>query len=672
MQASPDFCFRHKRVVPAADLCFRHENHCAYIFLQGKLSMTGKVWLVGAGPGDRGLFTIKGLEVLQNAEVVVYDALVGDEVLTLIPEQAEKINVGKRAGHHRMVQEKINQTLLEQALAGRRVVRLKGGDPFLFGRGGEELELLAENNIPYEVVPGVTSAFAVPAYNGIPVTHRDFTASVHIITGHRRASGNTHSIGLAEASRKENAISETGLGKTAAAASDITSDTEESSDSDDSDGLGIDYEALVRTRGTLIFLMGLSTLPVIMKGLLGAGISPDTPAAVLEKGTTAGQRRILATVATLEEKTKEAQIQPPAIIVVGEVCRLADSFTWAEKRPLAGKKILLTRPKELISGMASRLRKMGAEVLELPAIETLPIDPNPALDQCLEQYLQPENMPAENMLTQNTPAENTPAEKVHAENMPAGSAQGGAAGGLDWIVFTSPTGVRIFMDRFLEDHDIRSLAGIRFAVIGEGSAKKIRQYGIRPDFMPSVYEGETLGRELADKIRQERGESTGYSGTCTDTAKAANAAEAGETTQEKIQEKIQGKTGAGEAPVRILIPRAAIGSRELVEELKKAGNVDILDVPTYNTEYVTAGIVDARAQVENGEIDYAVFTSASTVRGFGAVMKDADLSKIKAICIGRQTRAAADAQGMETRMSERATLDALVDAVVKCAAEDRQ
>ena len=148
--------------------------------------MKGKVWLVGAGPGDRGLFTLKGLEVLQNAEVVVYDALVGDEVLALVPESADLINVGKRAGNHLMEQDRINRTLLEQALAGRRVVRLKGGDPFLFGRGGEELELLAENGIPYEVVPGVTSAFAVPAYNGIPVTHRDFTSSVHIITGHRR------------------------------------------------------------------------------------------------------------------------------------------------------------------------------------------------------------------------------------------------------------------------------------------------------------------------------------------------------------------------------------------------------------------------------------------------------------------------------------------------------
>ncbi len=556
--------------------------------------MTGKVWLVGAGPGDQGLFTIKGLEVLQNAEVVVYDALIGDAVLSLIPDQAEAINVGKRAGNHRMTQEQINRTLLEQALAGKRVVRLKGGDPFLFGRGGEELELLAENDIPYEIVPGVTSAFAVPAYNGIPVTHRDFTSSVHIITGHRRSSGNTHSVGRAEVSRNLNAPGNAGS-------------------LSDPDGLGIDYEALVRTKGTLIFLMGLSTLPVIMRGLLDAGISPDTPAAVLERGTTAGQRRVLATVASLEEESGRAQIKAPAIIVVGEVCRLADTFAWVEKLPLGGKKILLTRPKELISGMAGRLRKMGAEVLEMPSIETVPIKPDPVLDECFKKD-------------------------------PDGSCEPWTrAGRIDWMVFTSPTGVRIFMDWFLSDHDIRALAGIRFAVIGEGSAKKLRQYGIRHDFMPTIYDGETLGRELAQKIRMERSGESGWS-------------EEPKSPQTRV---------------RVLIPRAAIGSRELVEELEKAGDIDILDIPTYTTEYVNRGIVDVREQIEKGEIHYAVFTSASTVRGFSAVMKDADLSRIKAICIGRQTRAAARAQGMETRMAEKATLDALLEAVVQCAAEDR-
>ena len=580
--------------------------------------MTGKVWLVGAGPGDRGLFTLKGLEVLQNADVVVHDARIGDAVLTLIPQNAVKINVGKRSSHHRMEQDQINRTLLEQAQAGKRVVRLKGGDPFLFGRGGEELELLAENNIPFEVVPGVTSAFAVPAYNGIPVTHRDFTSSVHIITGHRRASkgpdvsadkypaAGTGTGTAAEKSGSAGTATGTAAEKSGSAGA-ATGTPEEKIGSTgagpgDADSLGIDYEALVRTHGTLIFLMGLSNLPAIMKGLLLAGIDPDLPAAVLERGTTARQKRVLATVSTLEQEAAGAQIQAPAIIVVGEVCRLADSFAWAEKRPLAGKKILLTRPKELISEMAVRLRRAGAEVLEMPAIETVPIEPNPALDRKMAELRAGDKRP-------------------------------------DWIIFTSPSGVRIFMERLLSEQDIRVLAGIKIAVIGEGSAKKLRTYGIRADFMPSVYDGETLGRELARKIRQAA-----------------------------VKGNLQ-KPAEADPPVRILIPRAAIGNPELTEELQKAGNVEISDIAIYDTRYVSPELIDVPAQIRKGEIDYAVFTSASTVRGFSAVMKDTDLSGFKAICIGRQTRAAAEARGMETRMAEKATLDALVEAVMRCAAE---
>ena len=604
--------------------------------------MTGKVWLVGAGPGDRGLFTLKGLEVLQNAEVVVHDALIGDEVLTLIPENAVKINVGKRASHHRMEQDQINRTLLEQAQAGKRVVRLKGGDPFLFGRGGEELELLAENNIPFEVVPGVTSAFAVPAYNGIPVTHRDFTSSVHIITGHRRASkgpdvsadkypaAGTGTGTAAEKIGSAGTATGTAAEKSGSAGA-ATGTPEEKIGSagagpGDADSLGIDYEALVRTHGTLIFLMGLSNLPAIMKGLLLAGIDPDLPAAVLERGTTARQKRVLATVSTLEEEAARSQIQAPAIIVVGEVCRLADSFAWAEKRPLAGKKILLTRPKELISEMAVRLRRAGAEVLEMPAIETVPIEPNPALDRKMAELRAGDKRP-------------------------------------DWIIFTSPSGVRIFMERLLSEQDIRVLAGIKIAVIGEGSAKKLRTYGIRADFMPSVYDGETLGRELARKIRQESAE-----------AELQKPAEekihsfAEENVHYSAEETLQ-KSAEPDPPVRILIPRAAIGNPELTEELQKAGNVEISDIAIYDTRYVSPELIDVPAQIRKGEIDYAVFTSASTVRGFSAVMKDTDLSGFKAICIGRQTRAAAEARGMETRMAEKATLDALVEAVMRCAAE---
>ena len=208
---------------------------------------TGKVWLVGAGPGDIGLLTVKATEIIKEADVIVYDALIGDSLFSLFPKDVECISVGKRSGNHTMPQEQIDKVLLEEALKGKKVVRLKGGDPFLFGRGGEELELLAENDVPYEVVPGITSPIAVPAYNGIPVTHRDFTSSLHIITGHKRK-------GSVE---------------------------------------DIDYEALVRTEGTLVFLMGIARLPFICGGLLEAGMDPDMPAAVLQQGTTAGQKRVV-------------------------------------------------------------------------------------------------------------------------------------------------------------------------------------------------------------------------------------------------------------------------------------------------------------------------------------------------------------------------------------------
>ena len=252
--------------------------------------MQGNVILVGAGPGDPGLLTQRGREALSQAEVVVYDRLVSPAILALVPEKARKIDVGKEASHHKVPQEEINQILLREAQAGRRVVRLKGGDPFLFGRGGEELELLAEAGLPFEVVPGVTSALSVPAYAGIPVTHRDFCSSLHIITGHAKAGAK----------------------------------------------LTIDFEALKRTGGTLVFLMGVSALPAICRGLLDAGMAPQMPAAVIERGTTPRQRKLISTLEALPQAAEEAKVESPAIIVVGKVCTLSEKFDWFDHLPLKG------------------------------------------------------------------------------------------------------------------------------------------------------------------------------------------------------------------------------------------------------------------------------------------------------------------------------------------------
>lgn len=381
--------------------------------------MDGKVWLVGAGPGDEGLLTVKASRVLKEADVLVYDHLAGKNIVAKYGAGKELINVGKIAGHHPVPQEEINKILVREAGKGKKVVRLKGGDPFLFGRGGEELEELVKYDIPFEVVPGITSPLAVPAYNGIPVTHRNYASSLHIVTGH---AGN---------GKEEN----------------------------------IHYKALVEGGGTLVFLMGVAALGDIMDGLKNAGMRPDMPAAILQEGTTAGQRRVLATVDTLAEKAADAKIKAPALIVVGDVCALSDKLAWYEKLPMTGMRVLLTRPKELISVMAERLKEKGAEVLEVPVIETVPVEPNQPLKECLENIKD-----------------------------------------YDWIVFTSQAGVRIFFDKMREyGTDIRKLSRAGFAVIGEGTKRALEAYGIFADIMPEVYDGVSLGRALArENIRNRK------------------------------------------------------------------------------------------------------------------------------------------------------------------------
>ena len=502
------------------------------------MRMTGKVWLVGAGPGDVGLFTLKGKQVLEQAEVVVYDSLVGDGVLAMVPAGARLINVGKRAGHHLMKQEMINQVLLEEAQKGYRVVRLKGGDPFLFGRGGEELELLSEHGIPYEVVPGVTSCIAVPAYNGIPVTHRDYCSSVHVITGHKKAG----------------------------------------------QSYNIDFEALVRTGGTLVFLMGVTALEDICSNLIKAGMSPSVPAAILQQGTTAGQKRIVATVGTLKEEVDRQGILTPAIIVVGGVCEVADRFEWYEKLPLAGCKIVVTRPKELISQMADRLRKQGAEVLELPAIALSPVEDDRKIRECLEQL-----------------------EKYQ------------------WIAFTSPSGVKIFFE-FLKknEKDIRALGRAKLAAIGKGTKRELEARGMYPDLMPEVFDGASLGKKMAECCEENS---------------------------------------------RILIPRAAIGNAEIIRELSVRKDLVVDDVATYETRYEVQSIIDESGAFERGEITYAVFTSASTVRGFVHALPGLEYSKVKAVCIGKQTAAQAEEYGMHTYTAKEASIDSLVELVIQLAGE---
>ena len=285
------------------------------------------VTLIGAGPGDTGLLTLKGAERIQNADVVIYDRFVSEDILAMTPDAAEKIDVGKYAGNHPVPQNEINRLLLEKAQKGLAVVRLKGGDPFVFGRGGEELDVLAENNIPFEVVPGVTAAIAGAAYAGIPVTHRDYVSSVHVVTGHAKNNGPAN----------------------------------------------IDYGALVQANGTLIFMMGVAAIDEICSGCIAAGMDNNMPAAIVENATIGIQRKVLGTVETLPAIALSRRIQSPAVIIIGKVCSLSERFDWFGKKPLLGKRIIVARAKPGISKLSDGLRDLGCHVFEMPCPKIIPL-----------------------------------------------------------------------------------------------------------------------------------------------------------------------------------------------------------------------------------------------------------------------------------------------------------
>jgi uroporphyrinogen III methyltransferase/synthase len=301
--------------------------------------VTGKVYLVGAGPGDPGLITVTGLERIRAADVIVYDRLVSPRLLEHARTDAELVYVGKTPDSGQTHdQASINQALIDKAREGRTVVRLKGGDPFVFGRGAEEAEALREAGIPFEVVPGVTSAVAVPAYAGIPVTHRGIASSFAVITGHE------------EPGKPESAI---------------------------------DWPNLAKAVDTLVFLMGVRNLPDIVAQLTANGRSADTPVAVVQWGTTPEQRTVTGTLADIAERVAEAGLTPPAITIVGEVVRLRETIAWFENRPLFGKRVLVTRTRRQASALSRLLADEGAIPIELPSIEIEPIEDRERVDAAM-------------------------------------------------------------------------------------------------------------------------------------------------------------------------------------------------------------------------------------------------------------------------------------------------
>ena len=303
----------------------------------------GIVYLIGAGPGDPSLITVKGKTCIEEADVVIYDFLASPALLAYARKDAELIYVGKKGGDHTLSQEKINDLIVEKAGSNRVVVRLKGGDPFIFGRGGEEAEVLEENSIPFEIVPGVTSAIAAPAYAGIPLTHRTFTSTVAFVTGHE------------DPTKTESSI---------------------------------DWASLAKGVGTIVFLMGIKNLENIVRQLMENGKPPDTPVALVRWGTTSEQKTLVGTLENISARAKEAALRPPAIIVVGNVVSLRDKLTWFENKPLFGKRIVVTRAREQASGFVKTLAGYGAECIECPTIEISPPDDYTALDTAIENIVE--------------------------------------------------------------------------------------------------------------------------------------------------------------------------------------------------------------------------------------------------------------------------------------------
>jgi len=371
------------------------------------------VYLVGAGPGDVGLLTLRGAQVLRIADVVVYDSLANPELLKLCPPTAKHVYVGKNAGQHTKTQDEINAILAEEAKDKCAVVRLKGGDPYVFGRGGEEGEYLRKHGVAFEVVPGVTAGIAAPAYAGIPVTHRNFASTMTLVTGHEETR--------------------------------------------------VDFEALAKLGGTIVFYMGVKGLAGNMEKLMAGGMDGAEPVAVVQWGTRTEQRTVVGTVATIADVARAAGIATPAITVVGKVVGLRETLNWFERRPLFGKRVLVTRTRQQASELAAQLAELGACVLEAATIEVVP----PTEEEWAEIDRQLMHLPA-----------------------------------YDWVVFTSANGVRVAWERLRHlGFDARHFGASSVAAVGKATVEALEQIGISPDVVPEKF----AGKELAEAIKEHIG-----------------------------------------------------------------------------------------------------------------------------------------------------------------------
>ena len=372
----------------------------------------GKVYLVGAGPGDLGLVTLRAKECIEQADVIVYDRLANPEMLGWAREDAEIIYAGKEAGKHALKQDEINALLVEKAREGKQVVRLKGGDPFVFGRGAEEAKAVVDAGIAFEIVPGITSAIAGPAYAGIPVTNRAQNSHVTFFTGHEDPAKTQSSI---------------------------------------------DYAALAKLGGTQVMLMGVERIEAIAQRMMEKGARKDLPVALVRWATTGRQETLVGTLENIAQRVVDLGFEAPAVAVFGDVVALRENLSWYEKRPLSGKRIVVTRTRKQASELSNRLRAFGAEIVELPTIR---IEPPTDLREFAELV-----------------------QDAHA---------------YDWLVFTSPNGVEAFFEMFFKLYDdAREIGGVRIAAIGPATAQRVKDYHLHVDLQPEEFVAEAIVREFA-------------------------------------------------------------------------------------------------------------------------------------------------------------------------------
>lgn len=467
----------------------------------------GKVYLVGAGPGHPKLITVRGLECIQRSDVIVYDRLASPRLLQHAPEDAQRIYVGKLPDRHTMKQEEINQLLVDLALKGHTVCRLKGGDPSIFGRVGEEAELLAASDIEFEIVPGITSAISVPTYAGIPVTHRDMASSISIITGH---------------------------------------------ESPDKLDRSIKWDKVTNATGTLLFLMGVSKIGYIAEQLIKHGRSPETPVALVRWGTRAEQQTVVGTLATIATIVAEAGFKPPAVIVVGEVVRQRETLAWVEKRPLFGRRVVVTRARAQSSELVELIEELGGEPLEFPVIEMV--------------------MPRED-------------ETFRAQVLEAFE----RAASYEWIIFTSANGVDYFF-RWLAEFglDIRAFARARLAAVGPRTAAELRLRGLHADVLPpSKFQAEGLLESLQ----------------AADLPAGANVLLArGDLARETLPRELAAR-GANLTEIDVYVNAIAQGQDDFTAELLARGQVDFI---TFASSSSVANLLEVLQQRRKMTLSQAV------------------------------------------------------------------